>query len=209
MKGLNNLAKETEIVFEKLSHIKEMSDFVFVGGSALAIYLNHRVSEDIDLFTWKKVLDKETLLKRIKDVFSEDFSIENITKEQLDLKIQNVKVTFFANGWDELENYVPFVNNINIAPIKLLTGMKLNTLFLRAKFRDYYDLFVINKEVYSLTEMYDIIKHYMPEINEKLFQMSLLYTKDVEEDKIQHLNPKYDISIEEISEHFRKKIQGN
>ena len=85
--------------------------------------------------------------------------------------------------------------------------MKLNTLFLRAKFRDYYDLYVISKEIYSISQMYEIIVRYLPHINMKLFQMALIFTDDIEEDNIKHLEPKYEISILDIQKHFQKEIK--
>ena len=85
--------------------------------------------------------------------------------------------------------------------------MKVNTLFLRAKFRDYYDLYVINKETFSIEELFETGKKFMPELTMKLFQTSLVYTKDIAEDSIHHLAPKHQISIAEIAEHFQKEIE--
>ncbi len=206
MKNLESLPKTTGSVFHSLSTLMELSDYTFVGGSALSIYLNHRKSEDIDLFTWKEKIDKEILIERLKSLYADNFLIENISDKQLDLNISGVKVTFFANKWDELKNSESLLNHIKIASLELLTAMKLNTLFMRAKFRDYYDLFVINKEIYSVSEMYEIIRKYMPQINKKLFQMALVFTDDIEEDNIKHLDPRYDVSISDIQKHFQKAV---
>ncbi len=54
MKELKNLLPETLEVLKKLGKTELLSDFTFVGGSALALYLNHRYSEDIDLFSWNE-----------------------------------------------------------------------------------------------------------------------------------------------------------
>lgn len=54
--------------------------------------------------------------------------------------------------------------------------------------------------------MYDIIEAMMPGINERLFQMALTYTADIEEDSIVHLQPKYKVTKEEIGKHFEKKV---
>jgi len=55
--------------------------------------------------------------------------------------------------------------------------------------------------------MYNIIKKYMPEINVKLFQMSLIYIDDIEDENIEHLNPKYKIKLKDIQFHFEKEIK--
>jgi len=206
MKKLNVLAQKTKNVLIILSKLEELKQFTFVGGSALSVYLKHRISEDLDFFSWESELKNEALLRNIKNTFPKGFKIETLDKKQLNLKIEGVKITFFANNWEELKKNEKLAGNINIAPIKLLTGMKINSLFLRAKFRDYYDLYVINKEKYTIEQMYEIIKEYMPEINKKLFQTALVFTDDIEEDNIGHLKPKYDVNLDKIRKSFEKQI---
>ncbi len=206
MKNLKGLAQNTKSVLVSLSDLRLLESFTFVGGSALSIHLRHRLSEDLDFFSWKDELEKEELLQELRELFKESLHIENIGRKQLDLKIEKVKVTFFANNWDQLAEKEKLVNHIGIAGLKVLTGMKLNTLFLRAKFRDYYDLYVINQQIYSIKQMYDIIKGYMPEINKKLFQTALTYVDDIEEDNISHLDPIYNIDVKEIKKNFDEKI---
>ena len=155
---------------------------------------------------WENELKNEALLRKIKNTFPKGFKIETLDKKQLNLKIEGVKITFFANNWEDLKKNEKLAENINIAPIKLLTGMKINSLFLRAKFRDYYDLYVINKEKYTVEQMYEIIKEYMPEINKKLFQTALVFTDDIKEDNIGHLKPKYDVNLYKIRKSFEEQI---
>ncbi len=52
MNGLKMLLPDTEKVLQQLSTLTLLDNYSFVGGSALTIYLSHRYSEDIDLFTW-------------------------------------------------------------------------------------------------------------------------------------------------------------
>lgn len=46
MKKLESLQSNTKELLIQLSNLQMMQSFVFVGGSALAVYLNHRLSED-------------------------------------------------------------------------------------------------------------------------------------------------------------------
>ncbi len=207
MKDLSSLQDNTKEVLLKLSDLELVKDYVFVGGSALSLYLKHRKSEDIDLFTWNDNIDRELIINTIKEVFGDNFKIENITQKQIDLNINNVKVTFFANKWKELQNADETIKNLKIAPLYLLTAMKINVLFLRAKYRDYYDLYVINKEKYGINKMFEIANEYIPQINQKLFQMALIYTEDIADDNIEHLEPKYNIDLNKIQLHFEKEIK--
>ena len=78
--------------------------------------------------------------------FKLSYKLINFSKTQIDCLCEGVKVTFFANNWQTLKKNQPLINFISIADIDVLAGMKINTLFLRAKYRDYYDLYVLNKE---------------------------------------------------------------
>lgn len=207
MKSLNGLAKNTRAVLVELSELDIFDEYTFAGGSAISIYLNHRISEDLDFFSPAKEINTEKILGEIKKKYPSDVKIENNSKIQLDLKVAGVKVSFNTNVWTDFECGENLIGNIRIAPIRLLTAMKLNAVFLRAKFRDYYDLYVINMRSFSVTEMYDIIRFYIPEINKKIFQTSLIYVEDIVDDSISHLNPEYSVTIEDISRHFENEVK--
>ena len=169
MTGLNNLLPKTKKVLVEICDHPNIETFTFVGGSALAVYLNHRKSEDIDLFTWKDKLSPEEVLH----IFANKniLKILNIGVKQMDLLYDGVKITFFAYGSDHLKMRKPLTGKIQIAELELLSAMKINTLFLRAKYRDYYDIFVLNKEKFPLWQLFDISMKYIPGISKKLFQM--------------------------------------
>lgn len=47
------LTDKTQLVFNSLAEHKIIIEFTFVGGSAIAYHLQHRLSEDLDFFTWQ------------------------------------------------------------------------------------------------------------------------------------------------------------
>lgn len=53
---MNFLTDKAEKVFELLSGYEILRQFTFVGGSAIAYYLNHRLSKDLDFFTWEEYI---------------------------------------------------------------------------------------------------------------------------------------------------------
>lgn len=208
MISLKNLAPQTEKVLLELSEYEYLKDFIFVGGSALAVYYKHRLSEDIDLFTWKDSIQVKFLNILLNTHFVNKFEYISMDDIFTEIILDNVRVTFFANNWNVLNQGDKLSGHLTIAPIELLTAMKINTLFLRSKFRDYYDLFYINQNTYSVSEMYEIALKYIPGINKKLFQMALLYTNDITEEKIDHLNPSLKLSIKDIQKHFEKQLSS-
>jgi hypothetical protein len=84
MKELKGLAPSTEKLLLKLSKFELLNDFAFVGGSALAIRLQHRLSEDIDLFTWNGLLDKENVFNSLK-ILETPFSILSASDKQINV----------------------------------------------------------------------------------------------------------------------------
>lgn len=201
------LTDKTQLVYNSIAEFKLLNEFTFVGGSAIAFYLQHRLSEDLDFFTWQKELpiDLQTFLREISK--KHKIEIYNSSSTYLDVFIDDIKITFFANDWEVLKTYrTKCFNNIYAAELKLLSAMKINTLSLRAKYRDYYDLYVINKEIFSLKELYEHSTFYLPGMTKKVFGTVLTFIADIEDEKIEHLNPKYKVTIEDIQTHFDKEI---
>lgn len=203
-----SLAPSTAEVLTKLSEIEALENFTLVGGSALSIYLRHRISEDLDLFTWFSNLDDgniDLILKMAAQRY--DVKILNTYQSGLDVLINKVKVTFFANNWDKLKEREKLLQNSYLGKIELLTAMKMNTLSLRAKFRDYYDLYMIAQKVFDIRKILEIALQYLPGMTKKVFSMQLVYTEDIDDENIGHLKPEYDISIDEIRIYFENEIK--
>lgn len=204
---------QTSMVFEALAsgkYLKKvLQQFVLVGGTALSIYINHRLSEDLDFFKNGYDLNKREIYRFLDKNGTNYKIISEPSREQIDLDIKGVKVTFFATGFDFLDDAKNMeYKNIKIASLELIAAMKVSTLSYRAAFRDYYDLFVLNKEKFSLRELYEIARKALSIGTFKLFCQQLLYTKDIEEENIkEHLSPKYNISLNEIKDHFEAEVK--
>ena len=204
----NSLTIQAAGVLTSLSQIPELQNFTLVGGSALSILLKHRLSEDLDLFTWFEELGKSGTDSIIKQL-SKHYKVEilNTYSDGMDVLFDRVKVTFFANGWERLKEREPLSKNSFIGTLKLLTAMKVNTLSLRAKFRDYYDLFVIAKDVFDIKKIFDISINYIPGMTKKIFSMQLPYVEDIDDERIENLNPKYKVTLDEMRIFFEEQIK--
>jgi len=53
------MPENTQKVFEEISKLPLISYWTLVGGTALALHLNHRFSEDLDLFINTKNLSND------------------------------------------------------------------------------------------------------------------------------------------------------
>lgn len=204
----NSLTPQTAVVLTSLSQIPELQNFTLIGGSALSILLKHRLSEDLDFFTWFERLQNTSIDSLIKQISKEyKVKILNTYSDGIDVLFDKVKVTFFANSWENLKERELLYKNSFIGTLELLTAMKVNTLSLRAKFRDYYDLFVITKDIFGVEKIFDISMKYIPGMTKKIFSMQLPYIEDIDDERIEHLNPKYKVTLDEMRIYFEEELK--
>lgn len=207
MNELEHLLTETKNVILKLAKLDFLNKFSFVGGSALTVYLSHRFSEDIDLFTWENEIDGFEIQRFINNSDFNSIRIVNMTKTQADFIIDGVKVTFFANNWNELKNRHQVIDNLYVAELETIAIMNVNTLFVRAKFRDYYDLYVLNIEKFPIYQLFDFANRKIKNLSKTLFQRAIIFTEDISDDNILHLKPKYNVTLKQIEKHFNIEIK--
>ena len=156
------LPEPTNSVWQALSVKPELHGFVLVGGSALALHLNHRISEDLD-FAWphprlpREVLrkltnsDSDFRFKLYQDPLAEreaddsgldlgDFS-QNFVVDDL------VKVTFFCLEAPERRILLETSDEaLRVATIPEIFALKALVSAKRSKARDWFDLYVLMKD---------------------------------------------------------------
>ena len=204
LKNLNYLLPDTRSVLKSLIKNDYLSNFVLVGGSALALHLKHRKSEDLDFFTYD---DKSFDFAKIKEIIKEfKGEIVNISDEQIDCIINGVKVTFFGACWKFLKPNK--IKKFNLATIEQLAIMKINVLFLRAKYRDYYDLYFLIREL-GIRKVFELSKDILEGANFKLFAAALLYIEDIEDENIDYLEPVEKVTLVEIQKFFENELRKN
>ena len=203
LKNLKCLLPNTQALLLKM--IKEctfLEKYVLVGGSALALHLCHRKSEDLDFFTYDDSFDKKEIFDYIQNF--ENKEILHQSTEQIDILLDGVKVTFFNAKWKFLKPQK--IGKFNLSSLESISAMKVNVIFLRAKYRDYYDLYFLVKEKMNLKEIFEYSKDIVEGINFKLFAIALLYIDDIEDDNIEYLEPKESITKEKIRDFFQDKL---
>lgn len=205
LKNSDYLLPDThKLLSEFIANASFLEKYVLVGGTALSLHLCHRKSEDLDFFTYSDSFEKKEIFDYINNRF-EQVEIINQTNDQIDLLINGVKVTFFNAKWDFLKPEK--IKRFNLSPLKAIAGMKVNTLFLRAKFRDYYDLYFLVREGMTLQEIFHYAKDVTEGVTFKMLAIALIYTDDIEDESIAHLQPELKISIKEIRSFFEKKLK--
>jgi len=212
-----SMPKKTEILFEKISKGNELKDFVLAGGTALAIYIKHRTSEDLDFFINKNILNNtikkeiESLIKRLENDGYIVTLISNYDDIQLDYMFGDVKVTFLASSLKLLDDSIKY-KNINIANIEKIAAGKLYTILkYRIKSRDFYDVKYIMK-YYKLEfgQIFDLMKKHYGRvnfseeiINTRFLKMSL----NIDDEGFESLQLKEKESFKTLKDFFKKEIK--
>jgi len=204
LKNLNCLLPKTkELLLGMIDNCSFLYKYVLVGDSALTLHICHRKSEDLDFFTYDDSFDRREILDFIQKFESKE--IINQTDEQIDVLLDGVKVTFFNACWEFLKPQTS--ENFNLATIEMIAAMKVNVLFLRAKYRDYYDIYFLVKQCMGLKDMFKVSEHIVEGVTFKLFAVALVYIDDIENDNIDYLEPIEKIKKEEIRDFFQKRLQ--
>ena len=204
-KNFDCLLDKTKSVLDELVKTSSfLSHYSLVGGSALSLYLCHRKSEVLDFFTYGDTFDQRMILEYIQRFNNSE--VLNDNNDQLDLLLDGVKVTFFNAKWGFLKP--DRICQLNVASLESIAAMKTNVLFLRAKYRDYYDLYFLTKEVMGLKKIFSYAQPVVSGLTFKLFCIALLYIDDIEDDNIAHLDPKENLSKKDIRYFFEKQLRS-
>ena len=153
-------------------------NFGLVGGTAIALYIGHRKSIDFDLFSLHSFNNyniKRTILRNIKidKIFVNKF-------DEFTILINDVRITFFHYPFN-IEFKENLNNIIKMPDLLTLSAMKAYALGMRAKWKDYVDLyFVMEKYASAIKIINKANEIFGSEFNEKIFRSQLAYFKDID-----------------------------
>jgi predicted nucleotidyltransferase component of viral defense system len=215
MKGL---ARKTEKVFIKVSELNCIKDYTLIGGTALSLQTNHRLSEDLDFCFWSKNLKKDKPAVDWPLIESELESIGKITSrdvlgfDQVNFVVNGVRLTFVTKqrNISPVKKSVHILNNIFAADIDAIGAMKIELILRRSEFRDYYDIYSILKEGRSLKDLVSAASKYSNHLLKTRDALSFLansknFRKDM---NFSLLQPAYDIDSKTIESFIRSAIKN-
>ncbi|KFF00234.1 hypothetical protein IX39_06135 [Chryseobacterium formosense] len=124
------------------------SDYILVGGTALALQFGHRNSVDLDFFANKEI-DEDKILEELKKLGK----VQKISgsRSVLICSINGIKVDFVNHRYPFLDRSI-VVDSVRMASPKDISAMKLNAIEGRGTKKDFIDLYFL-LEKFSLNEM--------------------------------------------------------
>ena len=158
---IDALTAATQKLWRSLHKHPLLNGFVLVGGTALALRLGHRLSEDLDFIWPEKKLPRERLKRLVNEISSahgrcvpidpieglrefEDTGFEYHDYQQDFLVGDGVKMTFLAPDPDVLVHLGPSgPSALRVAEMDEIFAMKALVSADRSKSRDWLDLYVM------------------------------------------------------------------
>jgi hypothetical protein len=214
---MQGLAKNMEKIFESVSLLNCLKGYTLIGGTALSLQINRRLSEDLDFCKWstnlrtdKPTVDWPQIEKELKTIGNID-SRNILGFDQVDFIVNGVKISFLAkqDNLSPVKSPVSILNNIKAADLDSIGAMKVEVILRRIEWRDYYDIYSILKEGISLKSIVTCASNYS---NHKLKTRDalnfLMNGKNYKKDQNFHLlKPAYDIDSRVIEELIITKMK--
>jgi hypothetical protein len=155
-----------------------LKGFNLVGGTALALYLGHRTSIDIDLFS-NFSFDTVQLIELIQ----QDYSLQLYSTAPNTLKgsIKNVNVDIIAHRYPYL-NEPSDIGGIRILSEPDIIAMKLNAISVSGqRSKDFIDIyFILEEHKYSMADLIRFYQMKYSQDGDMHVLKSLIYFNDVD-----------------------------
>jgi len=193
----------TDAEKKELDHLRHFSKSgMLVGGTALALQINHRRSYDFDVFFNEPL--SSFFPGKAKRVFGKIEIIKDREGEELTFMTKSgIKITFFYYPFKPLFKKIP-TDYIKLVSWKDIALDKAYTIGRRAAYRDYVDLFfILKKKCLALSWVIKNAKKKFGDLfSEKLFLGQLIYLKDVRPVRIEFVS---EVVYREELERFLEK----
>lgn len=202
-------------LLQRLNSIPEIKYSYLSGGTALALQLEHRISEDLDFFIMEG-FDDLTFKKAIQLKGLNVFAV-NQTPNHLELMIQSIKVDLIRERIPLKFPLKPIdsrIENLKMADPRDIGRMKIMSIGSRGNKKDFVDLYCLTRKIIPL----ELLLALAMEEDHGIRYSKLLFLKGLvdfqEADQENALTLLWDISWEEVKKcltdevkHIARKIQ--
>lgn len=209
------LTTNIEAIIEQVAQLECIKPYILCGGTALAIQIGHRKSEDLDFMMWriskteKPEVNWNAIERELKEKIGEIENFNMLGFDQVEFVVKSVKFSFFvSDNLSPVTAPTEYLGNIRLADIESIMAMKMEVMLRRMKFRDYYDIYCMLQEGYSIhngiEKALNLSRH---RISSKNIIAMLLGGQFVPDNNFATLEPKYDVTKEQIREYIMQKLK--
>ena len=209
------LTTNIEAIIEQVAQLECIKPYILCGGTALAMQIGHRKSDDLDFMMWriskteKPEVNWNAIEKELRDKIGEIESFNMLGFDQIEFVVKGVKFSFFvSDNLSPVTAPIDYLGNIRLADIESIMAMKMEVMLRRMKFRDYYDIYCILQEGYSINKgiekALNLSRH---RLSSKNIIAMLLGGQFIPDNNFATLEPKYDVTKEQIREYIMHKLK--
>ncbi len=210
------LTANIDAIIEKVSQMECIKPYILCGGTALAIQIGHRKSEDLDFMMWRKSktekpeVDWSAIEKEIKEKIGEIENFNMLGFDQVEFLVKGVKFSFFvSDNYSPVSTPINYLGNIRLADIESIMAMKMEVMLRRAKFRDYYDIYSILREGYSIHNGIEkALKLSRHKLSSKNLIAMMLGGQFAPDNNFQNLEAKYNVTKERMRQYILQKLKS-
>jgi predicted nucleotidyltransferase component of viral defense system len=209
------LTTNIDAIIEQVAQMECIKPYVLCGGTALAMQIGHRKSEDLDFMMWrtskteKPEVNWNAIEKELNEKIGPIDDFNMLGFDQVEFRVKGIKFSFYvSDNYSPIENTVEYIGNIRLADIESIMAMKMEVMLRRMKFRDYYDIYSILKEGYSINNGIEKARKYSRfRLSTKNLVAMLLAGQFVPDDNFSTLEPKYNVDKEIIRNYILQKLK--
>ena len=209
------LTTNIEAIIEQVAQLECIKPYILCGGTALAMQIGHRKSEDLDFMMWriskteKPEVNWNAIERELKEKIGEIENFNMLGFDQVEFVVKGVKFSFFvSDNLSPVTAPTEYLGNIRLADIESIMAMKMEVMLRRMKFRDYYDIYCMLQEGYSIhngiEKALNLSRH---RLSSKNIIAMLLGGQFVPDNNFATLEPKYDVTKEQIREYIMQKLK--
>ena len=209
------LTVKVEAIIDKVAELECIKPYLLCGGTALAMQIGHRMSEDLDFMMWriskteKPEVNWNAIERELKEKIGEIENFNMLGFDQVEFVVKGVKFSFFvSDNLSPVTKPIDYLGNIRLADIESIMAMKMEVMLRRMKFRDYYDIYCMLQEGYSIhngmEKALNLSRH---RLSSKNIVAMLLGGQFIPDNNFATLEPKYDITKEQIRESVMQKLK--
>jgi len=160
-------------LLKDLQKSKIFSPYFLVGGTALALQLGHRVSDDIDLFT-REDINKDEIIDFLNTNYFGNYQIRNSQNIIFQVSVNDIKVDFVKHNYTLIED-IKSEDGIKYLGKKDISAMKLMAVANRGnQAKDFIDIYYLLREI-SLKDMFEYYKQKYNQNDISPVKRSLVY----------------------------------
>lgn len=179
------------------------SQWYLAGGTALALQVGHRSSEDLDFFTPEKSLSPSNIIERLPD---EAWKARTIDQGTIFGEYNSAKVSFIAYPFFVPREKKLQYGHVNVLSTRDIAVMKIIAISQRGKKRDFLDLYWYATHVEPIGEVIARVPDQYPTVTHDYHHIlkALIYFDDAENDPMPELH--FQAKWDEIKAYFKNEI---